>query len=192
MEEPVNDKERWDSRYAERGAVSERPPNPFLCDHMALLPRGHVLDLAMGAGQNAVFLAQHGFSVSGIDISEGAVARATQLAQRMGVHITAQVGDLAATTLPAATYDVIICFYYLQRSLFSPIIQALKPGGVVVYETYTCEQAQFGHPTNPAYLLKPNELLRAFNGLRIRVYRELIISGPKAVASLIGQKGVGG
>jgi hypothetical protein len=57
-----------------------------------------------------------------------------------------------------------------------------------MYETYTSEQAQYGHPTNPAYLLQPNELLEAFKDFRIRVYRDLVLDGPKAVASLIGEK----
>jgi hypothetical protein len=59
---------------------------------------------------------------------------------------------------------------------------------MVIYETFTNEQARYGHPTNPAYLLQPNELLEAFRAFRIRVYRDLIVPGPKAVASLIGEK----
>jgi len=59
---------------------------------------------------------------------------------------------------------------------------------MVIYETFTGEQAQYGHPTNPEYLLYPNELLEAFRALRIRVYRDDVVEGPKAVASLIGEK----
>jgi tellurite methyltransferase len=185
----MDERQRWNARYAAQAPIAAHPPNPFLQDHLALLPRGRALELAMGDGHNAVFLAQHGFRVSGIDISEVAVRRAMQLAQRTGVHIAAQVQDLTTIALPAESYEVIVCFYYLLRDLFPQIIAALKPGGMVVYETYTQEQALFGHPTNPAYLLQPNELLRAFKDLRVRVYREIVIAGPKAVASLIGEKG---
>ncbi|HXH10425.1 MAG TPA: methyltransferase domain-containing protein [Alphaproteobacteria bacterium] len=184
----MDERQRWNTRYAAQGQVAATSPNPFLCDHLELLPRGRALELAMGDGHNAIYLARHGFSVSGIDISDVAVSRALQLAQRTGVQLEAQVRDLTAIALPAATYDVVVCFYYLQRDLFPQIIGALKPGGMVVYETYTQEQAQLGHPTNPAYLLQPNELLWAFKALRVRVYREVVISGPKAVASLIGEK----
>jgi 2-polyprenyl-3-methyl-5-hydroxy-6-metoxy-1,4-benzoquinol methylase len=184
----MDDRERWNARYAARQRLEAGEPHPFLREHVGLLPRGEALELAMGEGQNAIFLAQQGFSVRGFDISAIAVERARQLAQRAGVKIDAQVVDLRAVALPRETYDVIVCFYYLQRDLWPHIVAALKPGGMVVYETFTIDQAQFGHPTNPDYLLRPNELLHAFRELRIRIYRDLIIPGPKAVASLIGEK----
>jgi tellurite methyltransferase len=96
--------------------------------------------------------------------------------------------DLRQTTLPADSYDVVACFYYLQRNLFPQIIHTLKSNGMIIYETFTGEQAQYGHPTNPEYLLHPNELLNAFRTLRIRVYRDVVVEGPKAVASLIGEQ----
>jgi tellurite methyltransferase len=142
----------------------------------------------MGEGHNALFLAQQGFSVTGIDISDVAVERAQQLAQQLGVSLRMQVTDLRATKLPENTYDALVCFYYLDRQLFPQMIATLKPGGVLMYETYTCDQAQYGRPSNPAYLLQPNELLEAFSEFRIRVYRDLVVEGPKAVASLIGEK----
>jgi len=142
----------------------------------------------MGDGQNAIFLARQGFAVSGVDISDVAVERAVRLSQAAGMTIDAQRLDLRRTTLPADTYDVVACFSYLQRDLFPQIVHTLKTGGMVIYETFTSEQARHGHPTNPAYLLQPNELLEAFRAFRIRVYRDLIVPGPKAVASLIGEK----
>ena len=181
-------RERWNARYAARSSLEAGEPNPFLREHLALLPRGHVLELAMGEGNNAIFLAQQGFSVTGIDISEIAVARALRLARWAGVSIEACAIDLRTATLPPEAYDVVICFYYLQRDLFPHIVRTLKPGGAVVYETFTKEQASYGHPTNLAYLLEPNELPAAFKTLRIRVYQELIVAGPKAVARVIGEK----
>jgi tellurite methyltransferase len=184
----MDERERWNARYTARAGLVAGEPNPFLREHLALLPRGHVLELAMGEGHNAIFLAQQGFSVTGIDISEIAVARALQLAGRAGVSVDARVMDLRTAPLPPRTYDVVICFYYLQRDLFPDIVSTLKPGGMVVYETFTKEQARYGHPTNLAYLLEPNELLEAFKTLRIRLYRDLIVAGPKAVAAVIGEK----
>jgi hypothetical protein len=59
---------------------------------------------------------------------------------------------------------------------------------MAIYATVTEEQAPYGHPIDPAYRLQPNELLKAFSGLRVRVYRELVVQDPKTVASLIGEK----
>jgi tellurite methyltransferase len=184
----MDERERWNARYASRVNIDKDQPHPFLREHLALLPRGSALELAMGEGQNAMFLARQGFSVTGMDISAVAVERALQLSQEAGITIKAHCIDLRTTTLPANFYDVVVCFYYLQRNLFAQILNALKPGGIIIYETFTSEQAQYGHPTNLAYLLQPNELLEAFRALRIRVYRELVVEGPKAVASLVGEK----
>ena len=184
----MDERERWNAHYASRVNMVVNEPHPFLREHLALLPRGRVLELAMGDGQNAIFLARQGFAVSGVDISDVAVERAVRLSQAAGRTIDAQRRALRRTTLPADTYDVVACFSDLQRDLFPQIVNTLKTGGMVIYEAFTSEQARYGHPTNPAYLLQPNELLQAFRAFRIRVYRDLIVPGPKAVASLIGEK----
>jgi tellurite methyltransferase len=189
----MDERERWNVYYASRVNTyainaDEDRPHPFLRHHLALLPRGRALELAMGEGHNAIFLARQGFSVTGIDISAVAVARSLQLSQQAGAAIDAHCLDLRTITLPANAYEVVACFYYLQRNLLPQIMNTLKPGGIVVYETFTGEQAQYGQATNPAYLLHPNELLEAFRALRIRIYRDVVVEGPKAVASLIGEK----
>jgi tellurite methyltransferase len=184
----IDAKTRWNARFAAKPPLQVATPNPFLRQHVARLPRGQVLDLAMGEGHNAIFLAQQGFSVTGIDISEIAVERAQQLAKHLGLSLHVQVADLRTSKLPENTYDAVVCFYYLDRRLFPQIIATLKAGGVLLYETYTGEQAQYGPPRNPAYLLQPNELLEACRELRIRLYRDLVLEGPRAVASLIGEK----
>ncbi len=189
----MDERERWNAYYASRvntyAVITDADKaHPFLRHHLALLPRGRALELAMGEGHNAKFLARQGFSVTGIDVSAVAVERSLQLSQEAGLTINAQCMDLRTITLPTETYDVVACFYYLQRNLFSQIINTLKPGGVVIYETFTSEQAQYGHPKNPDHLLCSNELLEAFRALRIRVYRDVVVEGSKAVASLIGEK----
>jgi tellurite methyltransferase len=184
----MEERERWNARYTARGERALAAPNAFLRAHLAMLPKGDVLELAMGEGHNAIFLAQHGFSVTGIDISEIAVKRALRLASMAGVTIEARHMDLSTLTLPANTYDVVACFYYLQRDLLPQIINTLRTGGMVIYETFSREQVQYGHPTNPAYLLQPNELLKVFQELRIRVYRDVVVEGPQAVMSLIAEK----
>lgn len=143
----------------------------------------------MGSGRNAIYLAKRGFDVDGVDISSDAVKEALKLAKENGVHIQAQVADLERNyRIPAGTYEVIICFNYLQRSLTPDIKQGLKRGGMIVFETYIVDQVQFGRPHNPNFLLKYNELLEMFRDFRCLVYREGIVENRKAIASLLAQK----
>jgi SAM-dependent methyltransferase len=164
-------------------------PAPFLVENIGLLPKGRALDVAIGAGRNAIYLANKGFEVEGIDISPEAVDKAIEAARKVGVTIRAQVADLESNYyIEKDTYDVIICFNYLQRSLIPQIKDRLRKGGMVVYETFIVDQAQFGKPKNPEYLLKHNELLNLFRDFRCLRYREGIIEGRKAIASIIAEK----
>jgi tellurite methyltransferase len=164
-------------------------PAEFLVANRKLLPSGKALDIAMGAGRNAVYLAKEGFEVEGIEIAPDAIEKAVALAASEGVKIKSVVADLEnGYRLPASAFDLIICFYYLHRPLIPEIKQALKPGGVVVYETYICDQAQWGKPSNPDHLLQHDELLNMFHDWRIIKYREGIIEPKKAIASIIACK----
>ena len=164
----------------------------FLVDNVQLLSKGKVLDLAMGGGRNAVYLAELGFEVEGIDLSKEAVESAKRLADSRGIHIEAHIVDLEqGYKIPQEEYDVIICFNYLQRSLMRDIRDGVKRGGIVVYETYIVDQAQYGKPKNPDHLLKHNELLDIFKDFRCLRYREGLFQGPrrlKAIASIVALK----
>ncbi len=168
---------------------SNDQPAQFLVDNVDLLPQGRVLDIAMGSGRNAVYLAKSGFDVDGIDISAEAIDEALKLARDNGVQIHAQVTDLEKNYhIPANTYEVILCFNYLQRSLAPEIKCGLKQGGILIFETYIVDQVQFGRPRNPNFLLKYNELLEMFRDFRCLRYREGIMENRKAIASLVAQK----
>lgn len=151
-----------------------KPAAPFLARHIDQLPKGRALDLAAGSGRNAVFLADHGFEVDAIDIS----------AERLQVRhprIRTIEADLETYDLGVERYDVVVNFYYLQRSL--KIREALKPGGVVVFETFLV-----GHPNGPrnlAYYLQPGELREMFSGLDVLHYTEA------DVASLVARRASG-
>ncbi len=169
--------------------IHELEPAPFLVEHIKLLPKGRALDVAMGAGQDAIYLVKMGFEVEGVDISPEAVKTALESAQKVGVTIKAQVADLEDNyAIRKGAYDLIICFNYLQRSLIPQIKDGLRKGGMVVYETFIVDQAQLGKPKNPDYLLKHNELLDMFRDFRCLRYREGIIEGRKAIASIIAKK----
>jgi len=143
----------------------------------------------MGRGENAIYLARMGFEVEGVDASAEAVHDALEAAQRAGVTLKAEITDLERKyVIKEGTYDVIICFRYLQRSLIPQIKDGLRKGGIIVYETFTVDQVQFGRPKNPDYLLKPNELLDMFRDFRCLFYQEGIVDNRKAVARIIAEK----
>ena len=155
----------------------DHEPSQLLVDNLDFLPKGRVLDVAMGTGRNAVYLAKKGFEVEGVDISPEAVHSALNHAREAGITLKASVADLESSDyhIEKSAYDVIICFNYLQRSLITQIKDGLRVGGIVVYETFTVDQAQFGKPTNPNYLLKHNELLSLFDDFQCLYYREGIV-----------------
>lgn len=166
-------------------------PSRFLVENLDLLPRGRVLDLAMGYGRNAVFLARYdGFQVEGVDISPEAVAGALKAAEEAGVRLNVRAADLETGpgVIPPEAYDVIICFNYLHRPLMPAIKRGLRSRGMVVYETFIVDQARFGRPRNPDHLLKHNELLRLFRDFRCLRYHEGLTAPRKAVAGIIAEK----
>ncbi len=169
----------------------ERPeePAPFLAENVALLSNGPVLDVAMGAGRNALYLAGLGFTVTGVDNDPESLRVAEERARARGVTLDARLGDLEnGYAIPAAAYQTIICFNYLYRPLFPALRAALRPGGAIVYETYTIDQARFGPPRNPDHLLCYNELLEIFRDYRCLHYHEGIYENRKAVAGIVAVK----
>jgi tellurite methyltransferase len=165
-------------------------PAQFLVANIDLLPKGRVLDVAMGRGRNALYLSGLGFDVEGVDISTEAVNAVLEAAGKSGLKLKVSVADLEGDyRIEKDAYDVILCFNYLYRALLPQIKDGVRPGGMVVYETYIVDQVRFGRPKNPDYLLKYNELLDMFRQFRVLRYREGIIENRKAVAGIIAQKG---
>ncbi len=182
------DRERWNRRYAAEGdAHGDTAPVAFLEKVVDLLPRGRALDLAMGAGRNAVFLAHHGYDVTGLDISEEALVRVAALAARRGVSIHTETVNLEDHELPPETYDVVVCTYYLQRNLFPRIRRTLTRGGMAVVETYTLDHVKHRPGFRREYLLEPNELRKLFAGFRVLRCQE-VDDGSAAYASMLVQK----
>ena len=173
-------------------SVTPQQPVPLLTEYAHLLPsNGSALDLACGKGRNAIFLAQRGLEVTGIDRSEVTLAEAKEAAEEAGVQVQAKIKwvaeDLETAPLPQNHYDVITCFYYRDPNLYPQIFAALRPGGILFYETFTLDQLQhdFG-PRDPDHLLAPGELPRVFQRLELLFYREMSLE--KAVAGLIARK----
>ena len=187
------DQRRWDKRFWRQEFALGKEPNPFLKKHIHLLPRGKALDIATGEGRNAVFLAQNGFDVDAIDISEMGLRKARKLAREKGVSVNTFPVDLDEYQIEKERYDLITNFYFLKRGLIPRIKKGLKKGGRVIFETYILEHRKLrtGGPKQAKYFLKPNEPLRLFRAFRILFYREGIFKEGgrrKAVASLIAEK----
>ena len=187
------DQKRWDKRFGTKEFALGREPNPFLKRYIRLLPKGRALDMATGEGRNAVFLAQHGFEVDAVDISEKGLKKARELAREIGVKVNTLLVDLDDYQIEKDRYDLIANFYFLKRRLIPRIRKGLKKRGMVIFETYLLEHRTLaaGGPKQAKYFLKPNELLRLFKDFRILFYREGIFregGRRKAVASLIAEK----
>src|SRR5208337_2023364 len=182
----------WDRRYRE-GSHHSLTPDPFLVsayeDFIApCFPHpGRALDLAGGVGRHALYLAERGWDVTLLDISERGLAQARRHAEERGLRITTKQQDLTESHLPISAFDLVLVFFYLERPLFPQIAAALRTGGILLYKTYTCDQLNLGGgPAHPMHLLEKNELLHAFAALRILHYRETIKD--KAVAEMVAQR----
>lgn len=189
----IDDQKIWDERHASKHGQGD--PSPFLKEifesHSWRIQPGRALDVAAGKGRNAPFLAEKGFSVEAIDISEVALKETRKKAEERGLALSFRQADLESAELPETTYNLILNFNFLLRSLIPKMKKALKLGGHIVFETYLIEQRVLGHPRNPAYLLGHNELLEIFRDFRILYYREGKFSegGKEAYrAGLFGQK----
>jgi tellurite methyltransferase len=171
---PSDDQTRWDRQHSSSRGADQ--PSAYLRQVFESdawhIPRGLALDVAAGKGRNAIFLAEMGFSVVGVDISTTALDEARRRAEEKSLEIIWHEADLEQIELPTDAYDLIVNFNYLQRSLLPQIRRALKPQGHVILETYLIDQQAIGHPKNPAYLLNHNELLDHFRSFRVLCYRE--------------------
>jgi rhodanese-related sulfurtransferase len=167
-------------------AITLWRPSGYLASRIAGIPRGLALDLASGAGRDAVFLALAGFEVEAWDHAPEALARAEALAQRHGVRITTRVVDLEKkrVDIPAARFDLVTVLRFLHRPLLPTIERAIAPGGHLVYETFRRGQERFGRPTHPRFLFWPGELESAFPSLEVLHYEETDPPGGPLLARL--------
>mgnify|MGYP001232797368 CR=1 FL=1 len=180
------DKDRWNNKYGNEIYLFGEKPIPFLVENFHLLPKGKVLDIAMGEGRNGVYLAKQGFDVLGLDISEKGLEKAHRLAKKNNVNIETQVVDLEDFELEPNTYDVILCTYYMQRDLYKKFQSALKLGGMIVVETYNVDYLKYAR-FNRKWALDTNELLDIFKDMRIIRYQDYD-DGKEAYSSIIAQK----
>ena len=193
----MSDKERWNLKYEGTTYIYGKEPTAFLNEKLSLLKKGKALVLAMGEGRNAVYLAENGFDVTGVDISAVGIEKCERLAEERGVAVNSVVADLTDYDMGREQYDLITNFYFFDKSILPGVIDSLKPGGIFIFETYSRDHpkhSKFG-PKNPNYLVKPNELLEIFKSFRILYYEDMVTElnegmhkGKAALIRLIARK----
>jgi 2-polyprenyl-3-methyl-5-hydroxy-6-metoxy-1,4-benzoquinol methylase len=167
----MSSQQKWDALYTNRSSDTALPAQ-VLAQHSHLLPSsGRCLDLACGLGGNALYLASHGLNVDALDISSVAIEKLKNHPEYNSL-INASACDVLSLPLSKNSYDVVVVSRFLERSLIPQLISALKPSGLIFYQTFIQDKASDGGPSNPAFLLAHNELLQLFSSLALVYYRE--------------------
>lgn len=193
----------WEQRYGIEAYLFGTEPNEFLRSSLPGLPGGTVLCLAEGEGRNAVFLAENGYDVHSVDLTDAGVAKTLRLAESRRVKVDAVVGDLAEFDIGADRWDLIVSIFAhmapaARRQLHRRVVAALKPAGVFLLEAYTPQQVGrgTGGPSTPETTMTLEALREELAGLEFVHAEELdreVIEGPGhtgsgAVVQVIARK----
>jgi SAM-dependent methyltransferase len=171
------DKAKWDRIYGQRNPVDPQPAEVLLQNRHLLPKHGIALDLACGLGGNSLLLAEQGLEVHAWDISSVAIERLDNLAQQHQCQIRTRVLDVKSHPPEPDSVNVLVVTHFLVRNMAEDLTAALKPGGLLFYQTFCRDKVFEEGPGNPDYLLQDNELLQLFTGLKVRVYREESLLG---------------
>ena len=182
----MNEQE-WEEHYQKKSPADMQPPDSLLTDNRKLLTGGTALDIATGSGRNALFLAECGYQVVGVDRAGSAAKLAAGNAKARGLKLDTVTADILDYDFGTERFDLITNFYFLERDLIPRIKQALKPGGLVFFETFTSYGIPRDDPRYRKFLIDPNELLTMFSDFFIMFYFERV-KIEKAVASMIAKK----
>ena len=185
---------KWDKIHSRHTSEKRIEPAFVLTEYAHLLPeQGDALDIACGRGGNALFLADLGFKTYAWDLSPIAIDKLTTVARDLGLDLTAEAKDVQVMDFPRQRFDIIAVSRFLDRTLNDSIVDALKPGGLLFYQTFLMAKDPNIGPSNPDFLLAENELLSMFSGLKLLVYYEDLRAGNESrgfrnEAYLVGQK----
>jgi len=185
--------EKWNRIYQNAQCPGEVAQ--VLVENLHLLPKqGSALDLAAGLGANAICLAKQGLEVRAWELSDIALEKMNQFARQDDLKITTELRDVEGNPPEKEQFDVIVVSHFLDRRTIPDLIAALKPKGLILYQTFTQIKADPAiGPSSPRFTLVENELLAFFSALKIRVYREEGVIGDtgqgfRNEAMLVAQK----
>lgn len=154
------------------------PPSEWVARWSSVIPRGgKTLDVACGSGRHARYLAAQGFTVEAVDSDLSVSADLAALPR-----ISLRQADLETGPWPyaPASFQGVVVTNYLHRPLFPRLIEALAPGGVLIYETFALGNERYGRPKNPNFLLLSGELLEVVRGkLRVIAYEDVLLERPR-------------
>jgi len=191
------DSDAWDARYAAAELVWTAEPNRFLVDEVADLAPGRALDVACGEGRNAIWLAEQGWAVTGVDFSPVALDKARRLAEARGVTVTWRLADVVINSAEPGSFDLVAVFCLqlppeARRSALGAAARAVAPGGtllVVGHDTTNLTEG-WGGPRDVSVLYGPDDVAADVADLEIvkaqRVDRPVMTDdGPKAAIDVL-------
>ena len=167
------DRNKWNQRYAE-DSYHKNNPVTLVEEWLPRLPAGRALDVACGAGRNAIFLAQAGYKVDAIDISREGLKLARQEAENQGLSINWIEHDLDQPYRFDTDYDLIIVMWYVDTGLISRLCDCLAPGGYILCEEHLVTDQEVIGPTSSNYRVAAGVLREAVSGLDVLLYEESI------------------
>jgi SAM-dependent methyltransferase len=189
-------REDWDRRYAEVENLWSANPNRFLVAEVAALEPGRALDLACGEGQNAIWLAERGWRVRGVDYSSVAISKARARAEREGLDVDFVEDDLLRYETEAGAYDLVLLLYLHlppegHRTVLKRAVAALAPGGtflLIGHDLLNLTEG-VGGPSDPGLLHTPDDIVAELDGLAVekaeRVYRDVADADRPAIDVLV-------
>jgi tellurite methyltransferase len=166
----------WETR--QRASAGPRAPEPSVVEMLDLLPRGLALDVAAGTGRHSLLLGRSGFRVVAIDYAQAALRTLQSIARADKLSIWPLVADLSAFSLPRGRFDAILNLNFLDRALVPRLIDALRPGGALLFDTFLIDQAATGHPRNADFMLQHYELRELLREMDLVRYREGLVVYP--------------
>jgi 2-polyprenyl-3-methyl-5-hydroxy-6-metoxy-1,4-benzoquinol methylase len=159
------DRIKWNQRFSSADTFLGEAPSPFLQREIdrikALAPGTRALDIACGEGRNSIFLGQHGFKVTALDISDMGLTKAKKRASERGLSIDFRQVDLEGCIL-TGNYDLVLNFNFLLRELIPQEVAVLNPDGLLLFDSILESPAMLA-AHNPDYLLRHGELARLFS-----------------------------
>ena len=183
---------RWNARWQEKSLTANWQADSWLQKVLPLLPEGTALDIACGMGRNAIFLAEHGYAVTAIDMSDVALQLLDDEAQQRGLSIESRQFDLEAVNpvLPVGPFDLLLNFFYLHRPLLAQELSRVRPGGVAVVRTFSCAGSDSFGPVRPEIALREGELPGIFAGWKILLHEEGLEPSAKggSLAGIVAQR----